>query len=151
MIMVLIMVNRVDRGDEIRGRTVSFPNVIGAPMIGRWKIPVDFLQLQIESVAELPEGVVYINYRCLVQSCLFSTRCTCFSEGKAQSDSTGTDNKLSRLCAFQAEFNDQAQSAAPEFQHQHWYLQSRGVISRHGTDDSPTEPHSPGINSVAFE
>jgi hypothetical protein len=63
------MVNRVDRRYKILYRTVSLPNVVGAPPIGRWKIPVDFLQLQIESVAELPESVVYINYRYLTQSC----------------------------------------------------------------------------------
>ena len=59
------MVNRVDRSDKIHFRTVSLPNVGGKPLIGRWKIPVDFFQLQIERVAELPEGVVYINYRYL--------------------------------------------------------------------------------------
>lgn len=66
------MVNRGDRSDEILCRTVSFPDVVGAPLIGRWEIPVDFLQLQIEGIAELPEGVVYINYRYLAQSYRFS-------------------------------------------------------------------------------
>jgi len=92
------MVNRVDRSDKILYRTVSLPNVVGAPLIGRWEIPIDFLQLQIESVAELPEGVVYIDYRCLAQSCfilpavmkviLITKYC-----------------KLSRICAFHTAFN----------------------------------------------
>jgi hypothetical protein len=62
------MVNRVDRRYKILYRAVSLPNVVRAPPIGRWKIPVDFRQFQIESVAELPEGVVYVNYRYLAQS-----------------------------------------------------------------------------------
>ena len=66
------MVNLVDRSNKILYRTESLPNVVGAPMIGCWEILVDLLQLQIEGVTELPEGVVYINYRCLAQSCLFS-------------------------------------------------------------------------------
>ena len=72
MVAVLIMVNRVDCSNKILYRAVSLPNVVSAPMIGRWEIPVDSLQLQIKSIAELPEGVVYINYRGLAQSCLFS-------------------------------------------------------------------------------
>jgi hypothetical protein len=53
----------------------------------------------------LPEGVVYINYRYLAHGRLFSVVCAWLSEGK-QPDSTGTDNRLSRLCAFQAEVNE---------------------------------------------
>lgn len=63
------MVNRVDRSDEIHFRTVSLPNIGSDPLIRRREIPVDFFQFHIERIAELPEGVVYINYRYLAQSC----------------------------------------------------------------------------------
>jgi hypothetical protein len=36
------MVNKVDRSDKILDRAVSLPNVVGAPLIGRWEIPVIF-------------------------------------------------------------------------------------------------------------
>ncbi len=95
--------NCVDRRYKILYRTVSLPNVVGAPPIRRWKIPVDFLQFQIESITELPEGVIYVNDSCFAHGRLFSVLRAWLSEGKEQLNSTGTDDQLSRLCAFQGD------------------------------------------------
>jgi hypothetical protein len=62
----------VYRGHEILLRTVSLPNVEAGPLAGRGEIPVDLFQLPIERVAELPKGVVYINYCCLAQTSSYS-------------------------------------------------------------------------------
>jgi hypothetical protein len=63
-------VNGGYRSDEISFRTVSLPEVKGEPLIGHWEIPVDFFQLHIKSIAELPKGIVYIDYRYLAHRCI---------------------------------------------------------------------------------
>ena len=61
-------VNRVDRRDKILHGAVSLPNVVCAPAIRRGEIAVDFRQLPIKGVAELPEGVVDVHDGRLVQN-----------------------------------------------------------------------------------
>jgi hypothetical protein len=68
-VAVLTMVNRIDRSDKISFRTAPFPQIKGGPLIGHREIPVDFFQFQIKSIAELPEGVVYIDYGYLAHRC----------------------------------------------------------------------------------
>jgi len=69
LVAVLITVDGVYRSVKILYRAVSFPNVESGPLIWRWKIFVDFFQRKIEWLAEWPEGVIYVNYCYLAQSC----------------------------------------------------------------------------------